>query len=117
MYLTSTDYERITGREAPQDFAALCQAAQGAVDARTLYGYAGREGLPAPIRDALQRAVAYEAARLQGLGGIAGATDAETGGSLGSYATGGQPQSRGRLNPLTERLLPLLIGYLRGVGL
>lgn len=124
MILTAEKYQQITGEAAPSGFAQLEALAEERVHARTLYAYVGRNlsDIPSIITDRLYMAIAYETRAID----LAGGMDAMAGldaqsMSLGSfsYSGGGGKDGQGanaRLCDGAEVLIPMLIGYGRGMN-
>lgn len=114
MYLTSAEYATLTGDAAPSDFAACLSLAEALIDGPTLQYYAQVSDLtmlPALIQRALKSATAYQVQAISQMGGIAGATEPQTGASVGRFTA---PATTRELCTPTEALLPLLVSYARG---
>lgn len=122
-YITFDEYTEIIGEVAPDDFDVLLSSAEATIDARTLYGFTGCDvaELPVPVQKTLKRAVAYQVHALDAAGGIAQAnTVSPSAVTLGKFSTGRSAQedsarADGLLSPMTNALLPFLLGWLRGV--
>ena len=114
MYLTSTEYATITGDAAPSDFAPCLSLAEALIDTHTLQYYAqvsDLTSLPALIQRVLKSATAYQVQAISQMGGVAGATEPQTGASVGRFSA---PAPTRALCSPTEALLPLLVSYARG---
>ena len=88
-YITYNDYISITGDLSElRDFDRILALAEAAVDARTLYGYVGRDlsALPGYVAQRLRETVAFQAQYIVQQGGIAGANSAD--GDLGNVSLG-----------------------------
>lgn len=122
--LTAEEFAQITGINAPSDFNVSLVFAQEAIDAHTLYAYVGRDfdSLPAVITERYKRALALQTLYISQMGGVAAmAEDAPNSVSLGSYSYSGgntaesQSSLSGELSPAVRLLLPVLVGYARGL--
>lgn len=122
--ISADDYQKITGTLAPADFNVCLTYAQEILDAHTLYAYVGRDfdSLPAMIAERYKRALALQTMYISQSGGIAAmAEDAPNSVTLGSFSYSGgntvqsQESVSGSLSPAVRVMLPVLVGYARGL--
>ena len=119
--LTADEYFLFTGYLAPADFDSCLAVAEQRIHAETLYAYVGRDmdALPAFIQNTWKQAVALQTCAVSQNGGVAGMSQQpQNSVSLGkfSYTTGGgEGASAISLSPGARALLPVLIGYGRGL--
>lgn len=120
--LTADEYFLYTGYLAPADFNSCLAVAEQRVHAETLYAYVGRnmDEMPTFIQNTWKQAVALQTCAVSQNGGVAGMSQQpQNSVSLGkfSYTTDGGDggASAISLSPGARALLPILIGYGRGL--
>lgn len=121
--LTADEYFEYTGYLAPADFNSCLAIAEQQIHAETLYAYVGMDetALPETILAAWKQAVALQTCAVSQNGGVAGMSQQpQSSVSLGkfSYDSGkgaAMVASTVALSPAVRAVLPMLIGYARGV--
>lgn len=117
-YLTATEYQTVTGRIAPSNFAVLELSARSLIDSLVNYTLTGRDvsAFPDYVLEPLQQMMAFQIMYLDE-NGINSANDSGDGSaSIGkfSYTSGGATSGQSR-SKIVDRNIPLLRAYLRGV--
>ena len=121
MKLTAEEYFTFTGYLAPADFNSCLAIAEQQIHAETLYAYVGHDmaDMPGIVQTAWKQALALQTCAVSQNGGVAGMSQQpQTNVSLGSFSySGGSAEgaSNVTLSPAVRAILPILIGYGRGL--
>lgn len=120
MHLTASEYATFTQTHVPEDFESCLSYAQQLLDAHTLYAYVGTDEsiLPAVIRTAYKQALALQTQAISQQGGVTGLANGPiVSATLGkfSYTTGTGGAVQDAVSPGVRALLPMLVGYARGL--
>lgn len=125
MALTAEEYYRYTCMLAPADFEACLAMAEQQLHAETLYAYVGRDmgEMPVIVQNTWKQALAMQTMSISQMGGVSGMVESMPSSvSLGkfSYSTGGgsgaaSGDAETRIAPGVRALLPILVGYGRGL--
>ena len=121
MYLTEAEYTTITGEVAPDDFDAYLAYASSYFDLQTMAYFAQLDltTLPDLIMSAIQKCIAYEIMNVEQSGGVGQmiAPNESTSITLSKFSlSGGGSLAKRDTHPVLSNILPLLLAYMRGVG-
>lgn len=118
-YISSEEYSFFSGEDPPEDFSALSDLADQAIDRITLHQLRGMDltALPDTILTDISRAAALQVQYLSNQGGVAAVNDAAAPSvGLGKFSySGGASDSAAWISPLLPDLLSFVCAYLRGL--
>ena len=119
-YLSAAEYQTVTGRIAPSNFAVLELSARSLIDSLVNYTLTGRDvsAFPDYVLEPLQQMMAFQIMYLDDNGLDSANNSASESVSIGkfSYSGGSSQSGKGMAHSkVVDQYIPLLRAYMRGV--